>query len=404
MFINFFYLLKKEGVPVSITEWMTLMDALSKGMAASSLTSFYYLTRSILVKSETHFDKYDLAFQKYFEGIETPNQISEQIIKWLENALPPKDMEIDLEAKLKYQLENLDLDELKKMFEERLKEQKSEHHGGSKWVGTGGTSPFGHSGYHPGGIRVGGNSLRRSAVKVAGERKYQEFRGDETLGVRQFEVALKKLRQFTTRLEGPKDQLDLDKTISATCKNAGRLELVWTRPSKNAVKIILLMDSGGSMGPYYRLCNQLFTAVNKSAHFKALDVFYFHNCVYDHIYLDPSCRLKNSIKTEDLLRTHNSDYKLIFVGDASMAPSELIQVNGIIDWGMTNSEPGLTWLERLARHFSHNAWLNPIPESHWNTTEGYYTIQLIKSVFPMFELTVDGLEQAIKKLKVRTAI
>lgn len=401
MFINFFYLLRKAGIPVSITEWMTLMEALGQGMAASSLTSFYYLARSILVKSETHFDKYDLAFQKYFEGIETPTQISEQVLKWLENALPPLDMDIDLAAKLKYQLEDLDLAELKKMFEERLREQKSQHHGGSKWVGTGGTSPFGHSGYHPGGIRVGGESLRHSAVKVAGERKYQEFRGDETLGVRQFEVALRKLRQFSTRMEGPKDQLDLEETISATCNNAGRLKLVWKRPSKNSIKVILLMDSGGSMGPYYRLCNQLFTAVNQSAHFKALEIYYFHNCVYDHVFLDPACQHRKSIKTEDFLRRFNSDYKLIFVGDASMAPSELTEVNGIIDWGATNSEPGRVWLERLAQHFPHNVWLNPIPESHWDISEGFYTIQLIKQIFQMFELTVDGLEQAVKKIKVR---
>jgi len=401
MFINFFYLLRKEGVPVSITEWLTLMEALNNGMAASSLTSFYYLARSILVKSENHFDKYDVAFQKYFEGIDTPVQISNEVMEWLENGLPPKDMEIDLAAKLKYQLENLDLAELKKQFEERLKEQKSQHHGGSKWVGTGGTSPFGHSGYHPGGIRVGGQSLRRSAVKVAGERKFKEFRGDETLGVRQFQVALRKLRQFTTRLEGPKDYFDLDSTISETCRNAGRLKLVWTRPSKNAVKIILLMDSGGSMGPYYRLCNQLFTAVNQSTHFKALKIYYFHNCVYDHIFLDPTCSYRDSIKTEDFLRTHNSEFKLIFLGDASMAPSELTEADGIIDWGATNEEPGLTWLERLSRHFPHNVWLNPISESDWGFTDGFYTIRLIKELFPMYELTVDGLEQAVKKLKVR---
>ncbi len=400
MFINFFYLLKREGVPVSITEWMTLMEALSKGMAASSLTSFYYLARAILVKSETNFDKYDLAFSKYFQGIETPAQISDQVLNWLENSLPPLDMNIDLEERLKYQLENLDLNELKKTFEERLKEQKAEHHGGSKWVGTGGTSPFGHSGYHPGGIRVGGASLRRSAVKVAGERKYYEFRGDETLGVRQFEVALRKLRQFTTRLEGPKDLLDLDTTISETCNNAGKLKLVWTRPSKNSVKVILLMDSGGSMGPYYRLCNQLFTAVNKTTQFKSMEIYYFHNCVYDQLYLTPTCRQSESIKTEEFLRTHNSDHKLIFVGDATMAPSELTEVNGIIDWGMTNDEPGLTWLERLAHHFPHNVWLNPVAETYWESSSSY-TIQLIKKVFPMFELTVDGLEQAVKKLKVR---
>ncbi|MFZ3171221.1 MAG: VWA containing CoxE family protein [Carboxydocellales bacterium] len=401
MFINFFYLLKKEGIPVSSTEWMTLMEALGMGLANSSLTGFYYLARTILVKSETNFDKYDIAFQKYFEGLETSPLISEQVYKWLEQSLPPLDVNIDLEAQLKYQLEELDLAQLKQMFEERMKEQKSQHHGGSKWVGTGGTSPFGHSGYHPGGIRVGGGSLRQSAVKVAGERKYLEFRGDETLGVRQFEVALKKLRQFTTRMEGPKDELDLDGTISATCNNAGKLKLVWDRPRKNAIKIILLMDSGGSMVPFYKLCNQLFTAVNQSAHFKALDIYYFHNCVYDRVFLDPLCQHRNSIKTEDLLRNHNSDYKLIVVGDASMAPSELTHIDGIIDWGLTNSEPGIVWLERLVRHFTHWVWLNPIPENRWNSAYGRYTINLVREVFPMFELTVDGLDQAVKKLKVK---
>jgi len=401
MFIDFFYLLKKRGVPVSITEWMTLMEALNKGMAASSLTGFYYLARAILVKSETHFDKYDLAFQEYFEGIETAAHISEQVYKWLEKVLPPLDVDIDQATQLKYQLENLDLAQLRQMFEQRLKEQDSEHHGGSYWIGTGGTSPFGHSGYHPGGIRVGGGSLRRSAVKVAGERKYREFRGDETLGVRQFEVALRKLRQFTTRIEGPKDELDLEATISATCNNAGRLELVWTRARKNTIKIILLMDSGGSMASYYQICNQLFTAVNKSTHFKALDIYYFHNCVYDRIFLDPVCLPRNSIKTEDLLRNHNADYKLIIVGDASMAPSELTEVDGIIDWGLTNSEPGIVWLERLARHFPHNVWLNPIPQDEWGITHGFYTLNLIRRVFPMCELTVDGLEQAVKRLMVR---
>ncbi|MDT3700677.1 MAG: VWA domain-containing protein [Thermincola sp.] len=402
MFINFFYLLKREGVPVSITEWLTLMDALNKGMAASSLTSFYYLARAILVKSETHFDKYDIAFQRYFDGIETPAKIRDDIMEWLEHGLPPAPWDIDLETKLKFQLEELDLEELKKTFEERLKDQKSPHHGGSKWIGTGGNSPFGHSGSRPGGIRVGGQSRGRSAVKVAGERKFREFRGDETLGVRQFQVALRKLRQFTTRLEAPKDQLDLDGTISKTCQNAGRLEIVWTRPSKNSVKVLLLMDSGGSMAPYYRLCNQLFTAVNQAHHFKALKIFYFHNCVYDHIFLDPTCSYRNSMKTEDFLRTHDSEYKLIFLGDASMSPTELTEINGIIDWGATNDEPGLTWLGRLAHRYPHNVWLNPINEWEWGTTEGYYTIRMIKEIFPMFELTVDGLDKAIKKLKVRS--
>ncbi len=398
MFINLFYLLKKEGVPVSVTEWMTLMKALEKGLAASSLTSFYYLSRSILVKRETNFDKFDIAFQKYFEGIETSDKISERVYKWLEKSLPPRDIEIDIEAQLNYQKE-LDLEQLKEQFEERLLEQKDPHHGGSKWIGTGGTAPFGHSGYHPGGIRVGGESQNHSAVKVAGERKYKEFRGDVILGVRQFEVALRKLRLLTTRMEGPLDELDLNGTVSTTSKNAGMLKLVWTRPPKNAFKIILLMDSGGSMMPYYELCNKLFTAVNKSNHFKTLEIFYFHNCVYHRVFKD--AYLQDPITTDELIRTRTADCKLIFVGDASMAPSELTQPNGIIDWGMTNDDPGIEWLKRLAHRFPHNAWMNPISESDWNHTSGSYTINLIREVFPMFELTVDGLEKAVKKLKVR---
>lgn len=401
MFIDFFYLLRSHGIPVSLIEWMTLMEALEKGLANSSLTSFYYLTRTILIKSETHYDRYDQAFQEYFAHIETTDEISEQVLQWLETMLPPLDVVGDPEARLRYQLNELDLAELRQMFAERLRQQKGRHRCGSTWIGTGGTSPFGHSGYHPGGLRVAGKGRQRSAVKLAGERLYQEFRGDETLGVRQFELALRKLRQFTTRTDGPRDELDLDGTIAATCKNAGRLQLVWTRPKRNTIKLILLMDSGGSMVPYYRLCHRLFSAVNQTAHFKSLDIFYFHNCIYDRVFREAICQPRNSITTEDLMRSHNSDHKLIIVGDASMAPSELTHVDGIIDWGLTNSDPGLVWLERLTRHFPHHVWLNPIPESQWDTAYGRYTIKLVRQIFPMCELTVDGLEQAVKKLKVR---
>ena len=239
------------------------------------------------------------------------------------------------------------------MLAERLAEQTEEHHGEIIGAGTGGTSPFGHSGYHPGGIRLGGESRNRSAVKVAAERRFYEFRDDETLDTRQFQMALRKLRQFTTRLEGAKTELDLDETIEATGKNAGRLELVWTRPRQNAIKVLLLMDSGGSMLSYSQLCNQLFVAVNRSTHFKDLQIFYFHNCIYDWLYLDPSCRQSESVKTTYVLNSLDSDYRVILVGDASMAPSELVRVGGIIDWGLYNEEPGLTWLKRLRRHFEY---------------------------------------------------
>ncbi len=401
MFINFFYLLRSEGIPVSIIEWMTLMEALEAGLAGSSLTGFYFLSRAILVKSETQYDKYDQAFYKYFKGIESNEKMLDLVSKWLENPLPPRQFSEAERDELLKKLGMPDWEALKAALEERLRTQQGAHHGGSKWVGTGGTSPFGHSGFHPGGIRIGGDSHSRSAVKVAAERNYREYRSDKTLAVRQFEVALRRLRQFSTRVDGAKDELDLEGTIDATCNNAGRLKLVWTRPRRNAVKVLVLMDAGGSMTPYARICNQLFSAVHKASHFKDLKFYYFHNCIYDFLYLDASCNPRQAVNTESLLRTLDGDYKVIFVGDAAMAPSELFMAHGNIFWELDNEEPGIVWLERLARRFPHSAWLNPIPASHWDTMYGQQTLQAIRRIFPMFELTLDGLDNAVKKLMVR---
>ncbi len=401
MYTNFFYQLRREGVPVSITEWMTLMEALNGGLAGSSLSGFYYLARAVLVKSESHFDQYDLAFQNYFRGIETPAQLLDQVSKWMENPLPPKMFSEEERNELLNKLGLPDWESLKSALEERLRTQDGPHHGGDKWVGTGGTSPFGHSGFHPGGVRIGGESYGQSAVKVAAERNYREYRSDKTLGVRQFEVALRKLRQFSTRLDGAKDQLDLDDTIDKTCKNAGKLKLVWTRPRKNTVKLIVLMDAGGSMAPYAKICSQLFSAVHKSSHFKDLKFFYFHNCFYDQLYLDATCSPRRAVKTVDTMHLLSKDYKVIIIGDAAMAPSELTMIDGNIFWDLGNEEPGYTWLERLAKTFPYNVWLNPIPEKYWERVHGYHTIKMVQSVFPMYELTLEGLDQAIKKLMVR---
>lgn len=397
MFINFFYLLRNYGVPVSINEWMTLTEALSRGLASSSLYGFYTLARSVLVKSETHFDRYDLAFQHYFYGIETPQELTERVLKWLEHALPP----LRISPEERKQFQEWDLDELRRQLEERLKEQKGEHHGGGNWIGTGGTSRFGHSGYNPAGVRIGGESVNKSAVKVAAERKYRGFRADETIGIRQFEVALRKLRQLSSKEEGPKEELDIDETIRETGDKGGLLHLVWSRGRKNTVKVLLIMDSGGSMMPYMRICSQLFTAMNRASHFKDLRFLYFHNCIYDSIYLDPTCQLSNSIKTKSFLQLFDPEYKVIFVGDASMAPSEMLMVNGAIDWDVVNEEPGIIWMQRIAGHFDHSIWLNPIPAHYWDRTIGFYTIAMMRKIFPMFELTLEGLEQGIKKLKVK---
>jgi len=401
MFINFFFALRRQGIPVTIVEWMTLTEALYMGLADSSLTQFYYLARSILVKSETHFDQFDIAFGQYFRGIEAPESLLDGVSKWLDNPLPPYLFSEAERNELIKRLGMPDFEKLREALEERLRTQDGEHHGGNKWVGTGGTSPFGHSGYHPGGVRIGGQSYGRSAVKVAAERHYVEYRSDETLGIRQFEMALRKLRQFSTRIDGPKDELDLESTIEETSRNAGTLKLVWSRPRKNTVKLIVLMDIGGSMREHAHICSQLFSAVHKATHFKDIRFYYFHNCIYDFVYVDDNGYLRETVKTTDLFNMFDSDYKVILVGDAAMAPSELLQQNGIIYWDKFNDEPGLTWLSRVAKKFPYNVWLNPIQERYWENAYGSYTISLVREVFPMYELTLEGIEQAVKKLMVR---
>lgn len=380
-----------------MNEWYGLLDALEMGLAGASLTTFYHLCRAILVKTEAHYDRFDLAFAQYFNGVETPEGLPETIWEWLNKNLPS--MEITEEMRRNHK--QLDLETLKKMLEERLAEQTEEHHGGNHWVGTGGTSPFGHSGYHPGGIRIGGDSRNKSAVKVAGERQFRDFRNDTVIDTRQFQLALRKLRQFTTRLEGARTELDIDGTVDATSKNAGRLEIIWERPRENAIKVLLIMDSGGSMFPYTRLCNQLFAATNRSKHFKDLQVYYFHNCIYDLLYLDPRCRASNSVETQHILRNLDGDYRVLLVGDASMAPTELVAKGGIIDWGQFNEEPGIVWMKKLKQHFEASIWLNPIPARYWELSEGAVTIKMLQDVFPMFELTVEGLDMAVKKLRAR---
>ncbi len=388
MFTGFFYTLRKYKVPVSITEWMVLMETLDLGYAWSSLTDFYHLARSILVKSETFFDQYDLAFQDFFHGIETPEGIRDEVLDWLKNPLN----KLSLTPAEVAEIERMDLDELMRLFEERLREQKEAHHGGSKWIGTGGTSPFGHSGYHPGGIRVGGESRHRSAVQVAGERRFKNYRSDVTLDVRQIKVALKKLRHLTR--VGEADELDMDGTIDKTCKNAGEIELVWQKSRKNSVKLLLLMDVGGSMTPHTRLCSRLFTAAHQATHFRDFQHYYFHNCIYDKLYTD--IERHEDVATASLLQVLPGDYKVILVGDASMAVSELISPHGAIYYQDMNETPGIEWLKRIADHFTHSVWLNPEPYN-W----GHPTISTIGHIFPMFRFTLDGLDEAIEKLIVR---
>ncbi|MCR4843031.1 MAG: VWA domain-containing protein [Eubacterium sp.] len=397
MFLSFFYLLRAGGLKVSLNEWMTLMEALNLGMARSSLTSFYYLCRSILVKTEADYDKFDQIFAEYFEGIESPEELPQEFWDWLSDG----ELERDINDRAYTEDMLHDFDEIMKMFEERLKEQKEKHHGGSYWVGTGGTSTMGRGGYNPAGIRVGGEGRHRSAVQIAGERNFRDFREDNVLDIRQFQMAFRKLRQYSSRIDAAKTELDIDETIDETCENAGLLTLAYEKPRKNTVKVLLLMDSDGSMAAYSQICSMLFQSMRKSNHFKDLQVYYFHNCIYDHLYTTPRCRAGEWVETEWVMRKLDSEYKVIFVGDASMSPYELLQRGGNIYYGLYNEKPGITWFEELDRMFKKKIWLNPIKEERWERAYGSRTIAMIRKVFPMYELTIGGLEKGIKKLLVR---
>ncbi|QHI73288.1 vWA domain-containing protein [Aminipila terrae] len=397
MFLEFFYLLRARGLAVSLNEWMSLVEALDLGLAECSLMSFYHLCRSVLIKSEADYDKFDAVFAEYFKGIESPEELPEEFWRWLHEDTRERDLNdrpVPEEALM-------ELEELLKRFQERIQEQKEQHNGGNYWIGTGGTSRMGHGGYNNQGIRTGGTGRHKSAVQVAGERNFKDFRQDNILDIRQFQMAFRKLRQFSARVEGAKTELDVDGTIDETCHNAGRLKLVFDKPRKNTIKLLLLFDSDGSMMPYGRLCNRLFQAVSKSSHFKDLKVYYFHNCIYDQLYTTPYCRKGEWVNTDWVLANLDSEYKVILVGDGTMAPSELLRPGGNSVFSLYNEEPGIEWLKKFKRRYKKQIWLNPIQKEDWEFVYGSYTLGIIKEVFPMFELTIDGLEEGIRRLLVR---
>ncbi|MFR9144046.1 MAG: VWA containing CoxE family protein, partial [Lentihominibacter sp.] len=277
MFLEFFYLLRAKGLEVSINEWMILEEALDKGLAHSSLMGFYNLCRSILIKSESEYDKFDAVFAEYFKNVQTPEDLPEEFWEWLNES----DHQRPIDDKGTGDEFPKELEELLEMFEERIKEQKEKHDGGCYWIGTGGTSVMGRGGFHTSGIRTGGPSRHKSAVQVAGERNFKDFRQDKILDIRQFQMAFRRLRQYSSRVDAQETELNIDKTIDETCDNAGMLKIVYDKPRKNTVKVLLLIDSDGSMLPYSRLCNRLFQAVSQANHFKDLKIYYFHNCIYD---------------------------------------------------------------------------------------------------------------------------
>ena len=389
MFLDFFYELRDEGVPVGLQEWNMLLEALQKGLHGSSLSRFYHLARSCLVKSETYFDAYDRAFLKVFEGVEGALDIEDELMEWLKD---PKNFE-ELTDEQRELLERLSSDELMQKFLETLAEQTERHDGGGKWVGTGGRSPFGHGGEHPTGIRVGGPARNRSAMKVAEERRFENYRTDATLDLRQTKVALRRLRQLTRT--GPASELDLDETIDETCRNAGEIELVFRPERRNDVRLLLLMDVGGTMEPFFEPVSRLLTALHEERGLRAFEAYYFHNCPYELLGRDARLLRRNAIPTGDLLRRLPENWKVIIVGDAAMHPAELMEPNGNIDPRKQSGTRGIDWLRRIDDHFHRVVWLNPELPQMWDE---YQTVRAIRQIFPMYHLSTDGIAEAVQAL------
>ena len=389
MFLDLFYGLRDEGVPVTIQEWQMLMTALEKGLHGSDLLSFYHLSRATLVKSETYFDAFDRVFARVFHGVEGELSVSNELDQWLSD---PKQFD-GLTDEQREALQRLDADELMKQYLERLEEQDERHDGGGKWVGTGGHSPFGHGGEHPTGIRVGGKSRSRSAMKVAEDRVFEDYRTDATMDLRQTKVALKRLRHLTR--SGAYDQLDIDESVSETCKNGGEIEVVFNQEKRNNVRLLLLMDVGGTMDPYVRPVSRLLTALHEERGLRDFKAYYFHNCVYEKIGTSARLYGEDTIPTGDLLRRLDQRWKVLIVGDAAMHPSELMNPRGNINPRYESETRGVDWLLRIREHFDRVAWLNPDDPKEWDYSR---TCQVIQKLFPMFHMSVDGIENAVTAL------
>ncbi len=388
MLIDFFFALRNAKVPVSIKEFLTLLEALEKSVIAPSLDDFYYLARLTLVKDEAHFDKFDRAFGMYFKGIEAVFDTSkgEIPLDWL-----IKRMERELTPEQKAALEKFGYDKLMDRLNELLKEQKERHEGGNKWIGTGGTSPFGHGGTNPEGIRIGGQGRNRTAVKVWDQRTYKDYDDERELGTRNIKVALRRLRRFARH--GAPDELALDDTIRATASNAGYLDIKMQPERKNRIKVVMLLDVGGSMDDHIERTEELFSAAKTE--FKNMEFYYFHNCVYDYLWKSNRRRHAERFETWDVLRKYPADTRVIFVGDATMSPYEVLAPGGSVEYN--NEEAGAEWLARFCKAFPKFAWLNPEPENLWQYRQ---SIAIIRQLMNnrMFPITLEGLERAMRLL------
>lgn len=391
MLTEFFYNLKKAQIPVSVTEYLTLLGAMEKHLAGYSIDSFYYLARASLIKDERFFDRFDQIFSDYIKGKESvfDEIIGEIPLEWLQ-----KQKELNLSDEEKQMIESLGgWDKLMETLRQRLEEQKKEHHGGSKMIGTGGTSPFGAHGYNPEGVRMGQDKGRQGrAVKVWDKRHYQNLDDSVELGTRNIKIALRQLRRFAR--EGAEEELDLDDTIGSTAKNAGLLDIKMVPERRNTTKVLLFLDVGGSMDPYVKVCEELFSATRTE--FKHLEHYYFHNFLYESVWKDNRLRSNVRIPTTQVLQTYGADHKIVFVGDATMSPYEIMAVGGSVEhW---NEEAGATWMARILAVYPHAVWLNPQPQDYWGHIPSIKMVQELMSD-RMFPLTIDGLGRAMKTLK-----
>ncbi len=394
MLIQFFYTLRAAKLKVTVPEFLTLLEALKAGViagpdqgGAASLDDFYHLARAALVKDETQYDKFDRAFAAYFKGVEMLTDFKADVpLDWLR-----KTLENELTPEQKAAIAAMGWDELMKTLKERLEEQKERHEGGNRWIGTGGTSPFGNGGYNPAGVRIGGKGGQRSAVKVWEQRAYRDYDDTLELGTRNIKVALRRLRRFAR--EGSELELDLDGTIHGTAANAGLLDIRLRPERHNKVKVLLLMDVGGTMDEHIHRVEELFSACKSE--FKHLEFYYFHNCVYDFVWKNNRRRFAEKLNTWDLIRKYNKDYKLIFVGDATMSPYEILQAGGSVEYN--NEETGAEWLQRLTHAFPKYAWINPEPQGVWQYRQSIALIQQLMQQ-RMFPLSLAGLEGAMRLL------
>lgn len=390
MLIEFFFRLREYQVPVSLRELLDLLAALQQGLVFADMEAFYYLARTILVKDESCYDRFDRAFADYFEGVDSLDLFGQEIPEeWLRKEL---DRWFSEEEKQKIMAMG-GLEKLMETLRERLAEQQSRHQGGNKWIGTGGTSPFGAYGFNPEGVRIGQDGNRQfSAVKVWDKREFRNLSSDVELGTRNIKVALRQLRQFART--GASEELDMTETIRGTARNAGLLDLHMVPERHNAVKLLMFFDVGGSMDMHVQACEELFSAARSE--FKHLEYYYFHNCVYDKVWQDNRRRQEQAIPLWDVIHKYGRDYKLIFVGDATMGPYEITYPGGSVEhW---NEEPGAVWMQRLLAHFGHAVWLCPQPEQYWHYTASVRIIQQLMEG-RIYSMTLDGIGEAIRKLK-----